>query len=117
MHRFNGITYTKDCKTMEEPYMTSANIYRDIANRTNGDIYIGVVGPVRSGKSTCLYGRRKIQNQSRKIQREKTHNRLCELFQNQDIQKTRFVFSDFCNRIYHDERRHCVYHDKLFRIG
>ena len=34
--------------------MTSANIYRDIANRTNGDIYIGVVGPVRSGKSTFI---------------------------------------------------------------
>jgi len=34
--------------------MTSTNIYRDIANRTNGDIYIGVVGPVRSGKSTFI---------------------------------------------------------------
>lgn len=30
------------------------NIYRDIARRTNGDIYIGVVGPVRSGKSTFI---------------------------------------------------------------
>jgi stage IV sporulation protein A len=29
-------------------------IYRDIANRTNGDIYLGVVGPVRSGKSTFI---------------------------------------------------------------
>ena len=27
------------------------HIYRDIANRTQGDIYIGVVGPVRTGKS------------------------------------------------------------------
>jgi len=26
------------------------NIYEDIAKRTNGDIYIGVVGPVRTGK-------------------------------------------------------------------
>ena len=34
--------------------MTSTNIYRDIASRTNGDIYIGVVGPVRSGKSTFI---------------------------------------------------------------
>lgn len=30
------------------------NIYRDIATRTDGDIYIGVVGPVRTGKSTFI---------------------------------------------------------------
>jgi len=30
------------------------NIYKDIAERTNGDIYIGVVGPVRTGKSTFI---------------------------------------------------------------
>ena len=29
-------------------------IYEDIAMRTNGDIYIGVVGPVRTGKSTFI---------------------------------------------------------------
>ncbi len=29
-------------------------IYRDIAERTQGDIYIGVVGPVRTGKSTFI---------------------------------------------------------------
>lgn len=30
------------------------NIYSDIAARTGGDIYIGVVGPVRTGKSTFI---------------------------------------------------------------
>ncbi len=30
------------------------SIYKDIAERTNGDIYIGVVGPVRTGKSTFI---------------------------------------------------------------
>ena len=30
------------------------NIYEDIAKRTNGEIYLGVVGPVRSGKSTFV---------------------------------------------------------------
>ncbi len=30
------------------------NIYQDIAQRTQGDIYIGVVGPVRTGKSTFI---------------------------------------------------------------
>lgn len=29
-------------------------LYEDIANRTNGDIYVGVVGPVRTGKSTFI---------------------------------------------------------------
>lgn len=31
-----------------------ADIYGDIARRTDGDIYIGVVGPVRTGKSTFI---------------------------------------------------------------
>lgn len=34
--------------------MDERNIYQDIAERTGGDIYIGVVGPVRSGKSTFI---------------------------------------------------------------
>ena len=34
--------------------MNGNEIYRDIAARTNGQIYIGVVGPVRSGKSTFI---------------------------------------------------------------
>ena len=31
-----------------------SNLYADIARRTGGDIYIGVVGPVRTGKSTLI---------------------------------------------------------------
>ncbi len=34
--------------------MASTSIYRDIAKRTGGDIYIGVVGPCRTGKSTFI---------------------------------------------------------------
>ena len=34
--------------------MAERSIYEDIARRTGGDIYIGVVGPVRSGKSTFI---------------------------------------------------------------
>jgi len=34
--------------------MSEYSIYRDIAERTGGDIYIGVVGPVRTGKSTFI---------------------------------------------------------------
>ncbi len=32
----------------------NSSIYTDIATRTNGDVYIGVVGPVRCGKSTFI---------------------------------------------------------------
>ena len=34
--------------------MTQDQIYQNIAQRTGGDIYLGVVGPVRSGKSTFI---------------------------------------------------------------
>ena len=34
--------------------MTNSSIYQNIATRTAGDIYIGVVGPVRTGKSTFI---------------------------------------------------------------
>ena len=34
--------------------MERYDIYKDIATRTNGDIYLGVVGPVRTGKSTFI---------------------------------------------------------------
>jgi len=34
--------------------VTDTSIYKDIANRTRGDVYIGVVGPVRTGKSTFI---------------------------------------------------------------
>ena len=34
--------------------MDHCNLYTDIATRTGGDIYIGVVGPVRTGKSTLI---------------------------------------------------------------
>ncbi len=34
--------------------MEKFDVYRDIATRTCGDVYIGVVGPVRTGKSTFI---------------------------------------------------------------
>lgn len=34
--------------------MDKARLYQDIAKRTQGDIYLGVVGPVRTGKSTFI---------------------------------------------------------------
>ena len=34
--------------------MDQSTLYRDIAGRCEGDIYLGVVGPVRTGKSTFI---------------------------------------------------------------
>ena len=34
--------------------MEDHKLYEDIAQRTQGDVYIGVVGPVRTGKSTFI---------------------------------------------------------------
>ena len=34
--------------------MDTFNLYEDVATRTGGDIYLGVVGPVRTGKSTFI---------------------------------------------------------------
>lgn len=34
--------------------MENTSLYQDIAKRTDGDIYVGVVGPVRTGKSTFI---------------------------------------------------------------
>lgn len=34
--------------------MQANDLYRDISERTQGDVYIGIVGPVRTGKSTFV---------------------------------------------------------------
>lgn len=39
---------------MENKSNKEFNLYKDIQGRTNGEIYIGVVGPVRTGKSTFI---------------------------------------------------------------
>jgi len=39
---------------MEKTSINTYDLYHDIQARTNGEIYIGVVGPVRTGKSTFI---------------------------------------------------------------
>ena len=53
--------------------MEKYDIYKDIAARTGGDIYIGVVGPVRTGKSTFItkfMEKMVIPNISNKLQKQ-----------------------------------------------
>lgn len=59
--------------------MTNVSIYSDIAARTGGDIYIGVVGPVRTGKSTFIkqfMDKLVLPNISGEYQKERANDEL-----------------------------------------
>ncbi len=59
--------------------MEERNIYQDIAQRTQGDIYVGVVGPVRTGKSTLIkrfMDTLVLPNISSEFQRERANDEL-----------------------------------------
>ncbi|MBP3706078.1 MAG: stage IV sporulation protein A, partial [Clostridia bacterium] len=59
--------------------MANSNIYQDIAKRTGGDIYIGVVGPVRTGKSTFIkqfMEKMVLPNISEEYQKERANDEL-----------------------------------------
>ena len=52
--------------------MDTYNIYKDIQARTGGEIYIGVVGPVRTGKvNLCqkIYGNCSIAQYGRTVEK------------------------------------------------
>lgn len=53
--------------------MEKYDIYKDIASRTNGEVFVGVVGPVRTGKSTFItkfMEKLVIPNISNKLQKQ-----------------------------------------------
>lgn len=59
--------------------MNTSNIYKDIAERTGGDIYIGIVGPVRTGKSTFIkqfMDKLVLPNMSGEYQRERANDEM-----------------------------------------
>jgi len=67
------------------------NIYKEIADRTNGDIYIGVVGPVRTGKSTFIkkfMDKLVIPNIENEYKRERAIDELPQSAQGKTIMTT-----------------------------
>lgn len=57
MESGNNMQQIADAMPKEQAAMVSDgsyNIYKDINKRTGGEIYLGVVGPVRTGKSTFI---------------------------------------------------------------
>ena len=76
--------------------MEKFQIYDDIKTRTNGDIYIGVVGPVRVGKSTFITQFMKklvLPNITEKNSKERTIDELPQSADGKTIMTTqpRFV--------------------------
>ncbi len=71
--------------------MTNSSIYQDIQARTGGDIYIGVVGPVRTGKSTFIkrfMDKLVIPNIENEYKRERATDELPQSAQGKTIMTT-----------------------------
>lgn len=67
------------------------NVLKDIANRTNGDIYIGVVGPVRTGKSTFIkrfMDLMVLPNMTNQYEKERLNDELPQSAQGRTIMTT-----------------------------
>ena len=89
--------------------MESFEIYDDIAKRTGGDIYVGVVGPVRTGKSTFIkrfMDTLVIPNINSEYKRERAQDELPQSAAGRTIMTTEPKFipeeavkiqDDFCN--------------------
>ena len=69
--------------------MSEHSIYRDIAERTGGDIYIGVVGPVRTGKSTFIKRFMEEKNVSFEVAKKLRDKNNCDLVVANDLENIR----------------------------
>ncbi len=79
--------------------MEGYDVYRDIAERTEGSIYIGVVGPVRTGKSTFIKRFMDLivlPNMDNDFKRERTRDELPQSANGKTIMTTepKFVPND-----------------------
>jgi len=86
----------------------STNIYQDIAERTGGDIYLGVVGPVRTGKSTFIkrfMDLMVIPNIEDEFVKERTRDELPQSGSGKTIMTTepKFVPEEAINLMFNDE--------------
>lgn len=71
--------------------MANKSIYQDIESRTGGDIYIGVVGPVRTGKSTFIkrfMDKLVIPNIADEYKKERANDELPQSAQGRTIMTT-----------------------------
>lgn len=71
--------------------MTNSSIYTDIALRTGGDIYVGIVGPVRTGKSTFIkqfMDKLVMPNIKEEYQRERANDELPQASSGRTIMTT-----------------------------
>ena len=102
--------------------MDNFEIYQDIRNRTDGDIYIGVVGPVRTGKSTFIKkfmellvlpniedeDLKKRDNNGRRIYLTSEFNQLGRL---KECQSTNVINADKIKRYIEKEKEKIIDHD------
>lgn len=75
--------------------MINENIYKDIAKRSNGDIYLGVVGPVRTGKSTFIanfVNKLVLPNIINKYERERNFDELPQSAKGKTVMTTQPKF-------------------------
>lgn len=87
--------------------MEAFDIYKDIADRTEGDIYAGIVGPVRTGKSTFIKRFMEllvIPNMENKHRKERAKDELPLSGSGKTIMTTepKFVPSEAVELVLHD---------------
>lgn len=90
--------------------MEGYDVYRDIAERTEGSIYIGVVGPVRTGKSTFIkrfMDLLVLPNMDNEFKRERTRDELPQSANGKTIMTTepKFVPNEPIELVLRDNAR------------
>lgn len=91
MHRYGQYIYIVLLKLRGGVNLDNNSIYKEIAERTNGDIYIGVVGPVRTGKSTFIkrfMDKLVIPNIGNEFQKDRTIDEMPQSAQGRTIMTT-----------------------------